>query len=582
VKPHALPETVLASAAAALSEVDILLSELAASGAPVAIAGKTGPIVFDESRTDAGEARRFLCHFAGAGGSMVARALAQRPNVQVLGATRDPSQPLAVEPSFRRTPPGLVEALRAALAAHGSPSGPQLVREALDRLQRASEDAGRHLVLCAGIHDGFLADVANESQGQTARDAGGPNAVRSILLVRHPVDGFASALRRRAVASRYEDIDAYAERCLAFLDAHHGPIVRHEDLIESPRETMAAIAAILGLPEVSDLGLPDPPADVRPARALRSDTSEVVSTSRSVRLLCERLGYGHEIPAARTVASGGAADRASAPPAPTPVDAALVAQLSKKQDDVAAAVKRVEQIVKREIANVARQVEAYLSVQSALSGGILVPPMHGWPISPDLARLLVELIKANDYDLVLEFGSGTSTVVIARMLAVEEGRRTSRPPVRQVAFEHLEPYRATTQRHLEVAGLGGRVSLHHAPLEPYVSVDGTSYPFYGCRETLAAIGASFGSEVARVLVLVDGPPGSTGEHARYPALPLVMEALGGASVDVLLDDYVRDDERAVVEMWQQDLRAMRRRFELTVHPLEKQACLVRVHGGQVE
>ena len=59
----------------------------------------------------------------------------------------------------------------------------------------------------------------------------------------------------------------------------------------------------------------------------------------------------------------------------------------------------------------------------------------------------------------------------------------------------------------------------------------------------------------KILVLVDGPPGATNLHARYPALPIIMEEIGfnNFSVDFLVDDYGRQEEKEVVEKWKKDV-----------------------------
>ena len=77
-------------------------------------------------------------------------------------------------------------------------------------------------------------------------------------------------------------------------------------------------------------------------------------------------------------------------------------------------------------------------------------------------------------------------------------------------------------------------------------------------------------------MLVDGPPASTGEHARYPAVSAVTAALPLAALDILLDDLIREDEQQVARMWQDDLKAAGREAVAEVRKMEKDACLIRV------
>jgi hypothetical protein len=249
----------------------------------------------------------------------------------------------------------------------------------------------------------------------------------------------------------------------------------------------------------------------------------------------------------------------------------LAKQTRMGHDDLNKVRKHLENVTKKELFNVTKQLEAFLNVQSALSGGDLVPRLHGWPISSDLAAFLIELIRANDYDLVVEFGSGTSTVIMAKALAQRRHRREGKPPPVQVAFEHLEQYHEQTQTHLRAAGLADSVTVYLAPLSPYLAANGRYYNYYDCKSTLQPLSARCNRPTCRVLVLVDGPPEATGEHARYPALEAVLTALGNTAFDVVLDDYKRPGEKEVANMWETDLRILGRSFTSEILTFEKEA-----------
>lgn len=248
----------------------------------------------------------------------------------------------------------------------------------------------------------------------------------------------------------------------------------------------------------------------------------------------------------------------------------------KQNKDLFKVSEQLQNVLKKEMLNATKQLEAFLNVQAALAGGDIIPGLHGWPISPDLAAYLIELIRANDYDLIIEFGSGTSTVLMAKALAQVQRRRAGRPPVVQVAFEHLEAYHAQTLAQLRAAGLEQAVTVHLAPLAPYQASNGKTYPYYSCQEALAALCPVAEAEGCRALVLVDGPPASTGEHARYPALPVLMANLPLPRVDFLLDDMIRKDEQEVAQMWQAELTSAGRHFSAETLKLEKDAFLIRV------
>ena len=50
------------------------------------------------------------------------------------------------------------------------------------------------------------------------------------------------------------------------------------------------------------------------------------------------------------------------------------------------------------------------------------------------------------------------------------------------------------------------------------------------------------------LVFVDGPPGTTGPLARYPALPVLRDRCAPGA-RFILDDAARPDERTIINRW---------------------------------
>lgn len=106
--------------------------------------------------------------------------------------------------------------------------------------------------------------------------------------------------------------------------------------------------------------------------------------------------------------------------------------------------------------------------------------------------------------------------------------------------------------------------------------DGTSQPYYDCAGALAARARSMAELPAtRILVVIDGPPAATGKAARYPALPSVLQHFKHAAVDLLLDDYIREDEKQIAERWMNELEQRGFSPSLTARRLEKDACVIR-------
>jgi hypothetical protein len=230
---------------------------------------------------------------------------------------------------------------------------------------------------------------------------------------------------------------------------------------------------------------------------------------------------------------------------------------------------QVAETVKAELLMAERQLDAYRTLLNMLPTGVPMPPLHGWPVSPDFAALVVERIAHWRPDTVIEFGSGSSTLFISLAIAADRTRQ-----VRQFAFEHLEKFAEDTRRLLNAANLStDPVKL--TPLLPCAIEGGGSYLYYDCKRELADAQQY---DCKRILVVVDGPPGITGRHARYPALPLLLSAFPSAEFEFLIDDHNRTDEQEMVEMWVKILHSNGRKFSLRKVKMEKDACLLSVHN----
>lgn len=256
---------------------------------------------------------------------------------------------------------------------------------------------------------------------------------------------------------------------------------------------------------------------------------------------------------------------------------ALSEQIKKQNADLISVGKSLENTVKKEMLNATQQLEAFQGIQSFLNHGERLPQMHGWPISPDFALYLLELIDSNDYDLILEFGSGTSTVLIAKALARIGRQRHGKPATSQAAFEHLEQYHAQTLANLKHSELADAVQLVLAPLQPYQAPNGNTYSYYSCHTALKELAQRLPAADLKVLMVVDGPPAATGQHARYPAVPAVLAQLKSARIDILLDDYIRDDEKEIAQLWLKDIEAQGLSAQMTTQKMEKDACLISVY-----
>ncbi|MBF8680114.1 tetratricopeptide repeat protein [Pseudomonas fulva] len=236
----------------------------------------------------------------------------------------------------------------------------------------------------------------------------------------------------------------------------------------------------------------------------------------------------------------------------------------------------LNQTIRAEFQNNASQIEAYLDLQNFFNHGNHLPKMHGWPVSPDLALYLVDRIDTNKYDAIIEFGSGTSTILIAQTLSIKSQYAASYFDTKQISFEHLPEYHNKTIKELEKYKLSDNVNVALTPLAPLI-LPGGEFSYYSCQQHLSEVADSISIKKIKILALVDGPPAKTGKHARYPALPILLQAFPQARIDILLDDYGRAEEKGVVELWTTLLNTSSGyTYSIETISMEKDACLLSI------
>jgi predicted O-methyltransferase YrrM len=216
---------------------------------------------------------------------------------------------------------------------------------------------------------------------------------------------------------------------------------------------------------------------------------------------------------------------------------------------------RVEREVKNEIKLTFRQLEALQNLTAALPPNDVLPATRGWAASPDLLMVLVDLVVSERPSLVVECGSGASTLWLALAM------RRFGVDGRVVALDHDPVFGAKTRDLLARHDVSDLAEVRDAPLESF-SIDGETYSWYTRQawEDLKGID----------LLFVDGPPATTGHQARYPALPLLSGQLSPAATAVL-DDLVVPDMQKVLRLWLDAYPD----FGSEVLPLEKQAAVLR-------
>lgn len=232
--------------------------------------------------------------------------------------------------------------------------------------------------------------------------------------------------------------------------------------------------------------------------------------------------------------------------------AALIVLVQRRHRRVVGDLKRRQQRLSAELRQTRRMIWDSVNLVAALQPQVPLPPPGAWAVSADLLAELVRRILLERPGLVVELGSGLSTVVIALAL-----RRTGG---RLVAVDHDEAFAAETRATLEAHGLTEIAQVRVAPLVGGPSA--ASAPWY--REDALA-------DLAAIdLLIVDGPPAPVAAEVRYPALPFFWPRLKPGAA-VVLDDADRPGEQAVIRRWQAEFAGA----EVARLDLEKGAVVLR-------
>lgn len=194
-------------------------------------------------------------------------------------------------------------------------------------------------------------------------------------------------------------------------------------------------------------------------------------------------------------------------------------------------VLRATHALERKILLERRNMETFVwstvSVQRHRAPGHFLPPINGFSMYPDLISIILEHIEKTKPQLVVEFGSGMSTIFIGELLKRQGGRL--------ISIEHDAEYARAQQQSLKKFEIEDFVDLRVAPIS-----EKRHAPF-----NLPWYQSDILDDIDTVdLVIVDGPPMAIGDEVRYPGVAMFADRLspGGA---IILDDADRPGEKSI-------------------------------------
>lgn len=186
------------------------------------------------------------------------------------------------------------------------------------------------------------------------------------------------------------------------------------------------------------------------------------------------------------------------------------------------------------------QTQPLLQLHGMLAVRRPLPAMTGYAIAPDFGVMLAQLVADERPEVIVETGSGVSTVILAYAL-----EKLGRGCV--IALEHDPEYARRTRELIALHALERFATVVDAPLSP-VRVGGDTYTWYAPR-ALDSLDRPID------MVVDDGPPRCAGDMLRYASLPLLGPRLGKRGLFVL--DVIGEEERAILDRWRRELPGFR-------------------------
>ena len=186
-------------------------------------------------------------------------------------------------------------------------------------------------------------------------------------------------------------------------------------------------------------------------------------------------------------------------------------------------------LIDTKINNNITQIESLMAIYNFLPDIKFLPTSRGWAGSPDFLLKVLEIIFKKKPNIIVELGSGLSTIIIGSALKkLNNGCLFS--------LDHEEVFLNNTRENVSFNDIEGFVNLNFTPLVQYDN----GYKWYDINKV------NIQSKID--ILIVDGPPRFIQYNARYPALPLLFDKLSDDCI-IILDDANRTDEKTIINMW---------------------------------
>ena len=160
---------------------------------------------------------------------------------------------------------------------------------------------------------------------------------------------------------------------------------------------------------------------------------------------------------------------------------------------------------------------------------------------PIIEEALDEIIKEKKPKIILEAGSGVSTIIAAYAL-----KKYGKGKI--ISLDHDEKYANFTKEEIKKHRLEEYVEVLYAPIKKYFVSESESQ---NNRELMWYDLENLNIIKGIDLFIIDGPPKGKIKNARYPALQLMFNKINNGAT-ILLDDARRKNEQETIELWKKE------------------------------
>lgn len=186
-------------------------------------------------------------------------------------------------------------------------------------------------------------------------------------------------------------------------------------------------------------------------------------------------------------------------------------------------------LIDTKINNNITQIESLMAIYNFLPDVKFLPTSRGWAGSPDFLLKVLEIIFKKKPNVIVELGSGLSTIIIGSALKKLNNGQL-------ISFDHDEVFLNKTRENVSFNNIEELVSLNFTPLIQH----DIGYKWYDFKDV------KIDDKID--MLIIDGPPRIIQKNARYPALPLLIDKFSDDCI-IILDDANRTDEKTIIDMW---------------------------------